>query len=75
MIHRTRQGSPPLGMPEPGRSVIQMGDIWVEFSGTAPTGSELAAHLHPPKSEAPPDAMELWEMMQAKGYLVDADRR
>ena len=47
-IHRTRQGSIPSGGPEPGRTIVQMGQLFVEYSGAVPSQAELDAHLNPP---------------------------
>ena len=74
MIHRTRPGGPPSSAPEAGRSLIQMGDIFVEYSGTAPTAAELDAHLHPPAQVVPLDAEELYDMLTTKDVVSAGDR-
>ena len=47
-IHRTRQGREPSGGAEAGRSIIQIGDIFVEYSGSPPDQAALDAHFAPP---------------------------
>ncbi len=74
MIHRSRQGSSPSGGPEAGRTVIRMGDTFVEYSGTPPTAGDLDVHLHPPAPVAPLDAEELYDILLAKGVVNAADR-
>lgn len=74
MIHRTRQGSPPSSAPEPGREIVQMGDIWVEYSGAVPTNADLVAHLNPPSPIAPLSAEELYDILVNKGVVSAGDR-
>ena len=74
MIHRTWQDSPPSGAPEVGRDVIQMGDIWVEYSGPLPTAADLDAHLHPLPQVTPLDAEELYDILVDKGVISEGDR-
>ena len=47
-IHRTRQGSVPSGGTETGRQIIELGGVFVEYSGAVPDQAELGAHLDPP---------------------------
>ena len=47
-IHRTRVGSEPSGGAEAGRSIIQIGDIFVEYDGLAPNQSDLDVYNTPP---------------------------
>lgn len=42
-IHRMREGSPPDGGPEPGRQIVQIGNIFVEYTGQVPTQADLDA--------------------------------
>lgn len=70
MIHRTCQGEEPSGGAEEGRSIIQMGDLFVEYSGDPPDDAELEAHLRPPPKD---DAVqELCAFLVKKG-VVKAD--
>lgn len=49
MIHRTRDGAAPSGGPEPGRQIVRIGNVFVEYSGPVPDAAELDAHLRPPR--------------------------
>ena len=48
MIHRTRQGKVPSGGAASNHSLVEIGDVWVEYSGDVPTEADLHVHLHPP---------------------------
>ena len=74
MIHRTRQAGPPSSAPEAGRSLAQVGDIFVEYSGTLPSAADLDAHLHPPAPVAPLNAEDLYDMLVTKGVVSAGDR-
>lgn len=71
MIHRTRQGKAPDGGPEQGRSIVQMGDIFVEYSGAAPTQTELDEHLD--QTPEPSEDEVFREALRAKGLVTDAE--
>lgn len=67
MIHRTCQGQEPSGGAEDGRSIVQIGDVFVEYSGATPTPDELEAHLRPPIQT---DSLhELCVFLVAKGVV------
>jgi len=56
-IHRTRTGSEPSGGAEPGRNIIQIGDIFVEYTGQIPTQADLDRYntpIPPLPRQAPP---------------------
>lgn len=47
MIHRTRVGNPPDGGPEQGRSIVRIGESYVEYSGVEPSQADLEAYNTP----------------------------
>ena len=75
-IHRTRQGGPPSGAPETGRDIVQLGDVWVEYSGPVPSQADLDAYLAPPDpADADLTAEELAQIIIANPgrTITDAD--
>ena len=55
-IHRTRAGQEPSGGANPGRSIVQIGNTFVEYTGQVPTQADLDVYFTPPPSrrKAPP---------------------
>ena len=72
MIHRTRDGAAPSGGPEPGRSIAQFGNVFVEYSGSVPTQAHVDAHRTPPPTLAL-SADDLAEALVAKNVLTRAE--
>ena len=58
MIHRTRVGKPPSGGPVAGRTIVELGGRFVEYSGAVPDQAALDAHLAPPLPAATPLTIE-----------------
>lgn len=72
MIHRTRDGKIPDGGPEPGRSIVRIGNVFVEYSGPVPDQAELDAHRNP--TAAPQLTVDdLAGKLVAKGALTQKD--
>lgn len=71
-IQRTRQGKVPDGGPEAGRTIIQLGGLFVEYSGAVPDQADLDAHLNPPVAKVL-TVDSLADALKAKGVVSQAD--
>lgn len=71
MIYRTRKGGPPSGGPEPGNTVTQVGDLYIEHDGAVPDQAEIDAHLQPAGSthQQLADAIEFQDKV-FKGFAL-----